>query len=108
VATRDLLAKTKTPEGVRVVLFTDTWREHITEPGEGHPEIGPYLKDVLTTVSSPDYRELDTRPGRERFYKHDVGPGSWLFAVVSFEREPARIVTAYAIGDERVPGQETQ
>ncbi len=90
------------------MLFADTWREHITEPGEGHPEIKSHLEGVLTTVSSPDYHEPDARPGRERFYKHGVGPGSWLFAVVSFEREPARIVTAYAIGDERVPGQETQ
>jgi hypothetical protein len=107
MATRDILAETKTPEGVRVVLFEDTWCEHITESGEGHPEIEPYLEGVVTSVSNPDYREPDVRPSRERFYKHAAGPGSWLFVVVSFEREPARIVTAFAIGDERTPGQET-
>jgi hypothetical protein len=108
MASREILAETKTPTGVRVVLFEDTWREHITEPREGHPEIRPYVREMLTTVSSPDYHELDERQGRERFYKHDVGPGSWLFVVVSFEQEPARIATAYAIGDKRVPGKETQ
>jgi hypothetical protein len=79
VATRNILAEAKTPDGVRVVLFEDTWREHITEPGEGHPEIESYLGDVLGTVSSPDYHEPDSRPGRERYYKHEVGPSSWLF-----------------------------
>jgi hypothetical protein len=105
MATRDIHAETRTPAGVRVVLFQDTWREHILDASEGHPEIEPHLDAVLAAVSQPDYHEADVRPGRERFYKHDAGPISWLFVVVSFEREPAQIVTAFAIGDRRAPGR---
>jgi hypothetical protein len=108
MAARSIIGETTTPTGVCVVLFEDTWREHITGYREGHPEIEPHLDQVLATVSSPDYHELDERSGRERFYKYAVGPSSWLFVVVSFEREPARIVTAFAIGDKRGPSQEIQ
>jgi hypothetical protein len=107
MATRDIQAETNTPDGRRVMLFEDTWREHITDPREGHPEIEPHLDAVLATVSQPDYHEPDVRAGRERFYKHAAGPTSWLVVVVSFEQEPARIVTAFAVGDKRAPGQVT-
>jgi hypothetical protein len=36
-------------------------------------------------------------PDRKRFYRRDVGPSRWLLAVVSYEQEPARIITALAI-----------
>jgi hypothetical protein len=34
--------------------------------------------------------------GRTRFYRRDVGPSRWLMVVVSYEQEPARIITALA------------
>lgn len=107
MAERDIHAETETPDGVRVVLFADTWSEHITHPQEGHPELMPYLDAVLSAVARPDYQEPDKRAGRERFYKHAVGPSSWLLVVVSCEQEPARIVTAFATRAEQDPEQVT-
>lgn len=86
------------------MLFEDTWRTHILNAETGHPEIESYLEMVLAAISKPDYHEADIRPARERFYKHDAGPSAWLIAVVSYEAEPARIVTAFAFGERRAPG----
>lgn len=100
---REVLAEATTPEGAVVVLFADTWRDHILAPGRGHGELAPYLEPVMSAVAAPDHREPDERPGRERFYKRDVGPSRWLMAVVDFESEPARIVTALGYGHGRSP-----
>ena len=100
---RPILAETTTPEGVRVVLFTDTWHEHILNPREGHGELGAHLDAVLAAVAGPDHREPDPFERRERFYKRSVGPSRWLMVVVSFEQEPARIVTALGYGHGRAP-----
>jgi hypothetical protein len=43
-----------------------------------------------------DHTEPDTLSGRTRFYRRDVGPSRWLLVVVSYEQEPARIITALA------------
>jgi len=51
---------------------------------------------VLKTVTQPDHVEPDSRPDRRRFYRREVGPSRWLLAVVSYEQEPARIITALA------------
>jgi hypothetical protein len=40
--------------------------------------------------------EPDALPARMRFYRRDVGPSRWLMAVVSYEQQPARIITALA------------
>jgi hypothetical protein len=50
---RPILAEARTPDGVRVVLFEDTWLIHILNPDGGHAELEPYLQAVL-----------DTRPSR--------------------------------------------
>jgi hypothetical protein len=103
VTERPILAEAMTPNGVRVVVFADTWQDHIVDPESGHLEMAPHLDAVLTTVSTPDHREPDPFDRRERFYKRGVGPSRWLMVVVSSEQEPARIVTALGYGHGRAP-----
>jgi hypothetical protein len=99
---RPIEAEATTAEGVRVVLFADTWSKHILAR-TGHPELAIQLDAVLATISFPDHREPDARAHRERFFKENVGPSRWLMVVVDFEREPARIVTALGYGHGRAP-----
>ena len=87
---RPIVAETATPDGIRVVLFADTWNDHILDPDVGHAELAPHLDAVLATVTAPDHREPDDRPHRERFFKRDAGPSRWLMVVVDFEAQPAR------------------
>jgi hypothetical protein len=47
----------------------------------------------VTAVTAP---ELDALPAPVRFYRRGVGPSRWLVAVVSYEQQPARIITALA------------
>jgi hypothetical protein len=101
-ADRPILAETNTPDGVRVVLFRDTWRRHIVAAG-AHPELLPHLNAVLAAVASPDHREADDQSGRERFFKERVGLSRWLMVVIDFRTEPARIVTALGYGHGRSP-----
>jgi hypothetical protein len=75
-------AEVVSPDGVRVVLFEDTWLRHILNPRSGHAELEPYLKAVLDAVAVPNHREREPWPGRERFFKRDVGPSRWLMVVV--------------------------
>jgi hypothetical protein len=103
VSDRPILAETTTPDGLRVVLYEDTWRDHVLHPDDGHVELTQHLDAVLAAVSTPDHREPDEREARERFYKQDVGPSRWLMVAVSFEDEPARIVTALGYGHGRSP-----
>jgi hypothetical protein len=103
VTDRPILTETTTPDATRVVLFADTWHEHILDPHSGHRELDTHLDAVLATVSAPDHREPDPFEGRERFYKQGAGPSRWLIVVVSFEQEPARIVTALGYGHGRSP-----
>ena len=79
------------PAGRRVRLKLETLRHII----DNHPELEQHADDVMAAVARPDWRELDPRPGRERYYKRDVGPSRWLLVVVDFEGDPARVVTAY-------------
>lgn len=97
---RLILTETATPAGTRVVLFEDTWRQHILR---AHGELQPYLQDILDTVASPHHRENDPWPGRERFFKQHVGPSVWLMVVVSSETIPVRIVTALGYQHGRSP-----
>jgi hypothetical protein len=100
---RPVLAEATTPDGIRVVVFEDTWRHHILDPRVGHAEMAPYLDALLAVIATPDHREPDERRGRERFYKQGAGPSRWLMVVVSFEQEPARVITALGYGHGRSP-----
>ena len=59
------------------------------------PSLG-HLDAVMETVAKPDHVEPDALPTRTRFYRRNAGPSRWLMAVVSYEQEPARIITALA------------
>jgi hypothetical protein len=100
---RRVLAETSICGGTRVVLYSDTWCEHILGRRTGHAELVDHLDAVIDTVTAPDYRERDPRMGRERFYRRGVRPSRRMMVVVSFEQEPARIVTALGYGHGRSP-----
>lgn len=88
------LAAIRDSGGRLVVLTERTWHEKIVRV---HPDMRRELHRVLAVVESPDHSELDPRPGRMRFYGRAVGPSRWLLAVVSYEQEPARIITAFGV-----------
>jgi len=87
-----ILAQTVDPGGRTVVLDERGWA-HILQT---HEEMASYRDLIMTTVSAPEHRHSDPRPGRERFYRRTLGPSRWLFVVIHFDETPARIVTAYA------------
>ena len=94
MATDDSRAATVTdPDGHEVVLLARIWEKKIARD---HPELVDHLDAVTETVAKPEHVEPDALPGRTRFYRRNVGPSRWLMAVVSYEQQPARIITALA------------
>ena len=85
------------PDGRGVVLDLAGWQHIVDE----HGELAPHREAVLATVAAPDHRGSDPRPGRERYWRHGLGPSRWLMVVVDYESMPARVVTAY--GNRRDP-----
>jgi|SRR5579875_79619 len=81
------------PDGREVVLLARIWEEKVAR---AHPELADHLEAVIETVAEPDHIEADALPDRTRFYRRGVGPSRWLMAVVSYEQQPARIITALA------------
>lgn len=81
------------PDGRDVVLLARIWEDKIVRD---HPELVSHLDAVIQTVATPDHLEPDTLPARTRFYRRAVGPSRWLMVVVSYEQQPARIITALA------------
>jgi len=80
------------PDGRAVVFTARTWR-HIQS---ARPELLDELDAIVSTISYPDFRESDPRPGRERFYRRRVTDRvRWMRVVVDFNRDPAVIVTAF-------------
>jgi hypothetical protein len=94
VPTEDPRAATVTDrDGGEVVLLVRIWEDKIARD---HPELVGHLDGVIETIAKPDHIERDELPGRTRFYRRDVGPSRWLLVVVSYEQQPARIITALA------------
>ncbi len=81
------------PDGREVVLLARIWEDKISRD---HPELVGHLEAVMETVAQPDHVEPDALPDRMRFYRRGAGPSRWLMAVVSYEQQPARIITALA------------
>jgi hypothetical protein len=86
------VAEAVDPYGRRV-RFHDEAVNHVLV---NHPEMRPYLDEIMATISRPDWRELDFRPARERYYKRGAGSSRRLVVVVDFRRSVGRVVTAYA------------
>ena len=94
MADEPLVGETTDPEGARVVLPVRVWREKVV--GD-HPEIEPYLSNILPVVSEPDHTAPDpTFENRTRYYVRHAGPSRWLLVVVSYEQKPARIISVFA------------
>jgi hypothetical protein len=54
------------------------------------------MEEVLKTVCSAEHVEVDpVYPKRGRYFARGVGPSQWLLVVVSYERIPARIISAF-------------
>jgi len=81
------------PDGREVVLLVRIWSEKITMD---HPELAGQQEAVMAAVEHPDHVEPDVLPSRTRFYRRTSAPSRWLLVVVSYEQEPARIITALA------------
>jgi hypothetical protein len=88
-----ILATVTDLDGRDVVLLGRIWEQKITRD---HPELAGHLDAVMEPVAHPDHVEPDTIPDPTRFYRRDVGPSRWLLAVVSYEQQPGRIITALA------------
>ena len=83
--------ETTDPDG-RVVVFDTTAHLHLV--AGRRTWLLDHIELILATVSVPDHREDDSRPGRERFYRQNLlDPGRWLRVVVDFNDIPAWIVT---------------
>jgi hypothetical protein len=79
---------------MRVVVPAALWREKVLRD---HPELGPHFADVLRAIGEPDHVTSDPIfAGRRRHYLRNAGPSRWLLVVLSYEQEPARLVTAFA------------
>jgi hypothetical protein len=92
-AEEPVLVSVRDPDGREVVLLARIWNEKIALD---HPELAHHIEAVTQTIDLPDHVEPDDLPSRTRFYRRNVGPSRWLLAVVSYEQEPARIITALA------------
>jgi hypothetical protein len=91
---QSLLGEVRDPDGALVVLLARIWEDKIVVD---HPELRDLVEQVLAAISAPDYVEADPQADRRRYYRGSVGPSKWLMVVVSFEQEPARIITALAL-----------
>jgi len=89
----DAAGEARDPQGLRVVVSTELWQGKILRD---HPELTGYLADVLRTVAEPDRVLPDPiYEGRRRHYLQGAGPSRWLLVVVSYEQEPARVISAF-------------
>lgn len=81
------------PDG-RTVVFDAGSHLHLVRRLRG--ALLDRVDDILGAVRSPDFREDDPVPGRERFYRKDFSEiGRWLRVVVDFSEDPAWVVTAF-------------
>jgi hypothetical protein len=91
----DPVGEARDPEDVRVVMAAALWQDKILRD---HPELASHLADVLKAIAEPDYVLPDpVYEGRRRHYLRGAGPSRWLLVVVSYEQEPARVISAFGI-----------
>jgi hypothetical protein len=94
MAEEDLAGEARDPDGVRVIVPAALWHEKVLRD---HPELGSHFADVIRAISEPDQVTPDPiSDGRRRHYLRNAGPSRWLLVVLSYEQEPARLITAFA------------
>ena len=88
----DLPRTVADPDG-RIVEFSEwSWNHIMVE----RPQLLGDVDAILGTISSPEFRENDPIPGRERFYRRRVTDKvRWLRVVVDFNQAPAVVVTDF-------------
>jgi len=91
----DVVGEARDSAGVRVVVPSELWQDKILRD---HPELATHLDDVLRAVAEPD-QILDDPiyKQRRRHYLRGAGPSRWLLVVLSYEQEPARVISAFGI-----------
>jgi hypothetical protein len=90
----EFAGEARDPDGVRVVVPALLWHDKVLRD---HPELDTHLDDVLRAIGAPDRVSADpVFRNRRRHYLRDAGPSRWLLVVLSYEQEPARLVTAFA------------
>jgi hypothetical protein len=95
VADDDVIREVVDPSGSRVVLLGRLWREKVLR---SHPELARHLDAVVDAVLSPDHLDADpVFEERRHYYRRNAGPSRWLLVVVSYEQEPARIISAFGL-----------
>ncbi|MGN6663392.1 MAG: hypothetical protein ACTHK6_04190 [Solirubrobacterales bacterium] len=78
---------------MRVVIPAALWQGKILR---NHPELEPHLADVLRAIAEPDRVLPDpVYEKRRRNYLRGAGPSRWLQVVVSYEQDPARVISAF-------------
>ncbi len=88
-----VLGESKDPDGVRVVLLDRVWTSKVLA---NHPEMEDQIDSTLSAVAIPDHIAADpVHTQRRRYYRQNAGPSRWLLVVVSYEQEPARIISAF-------------
>ena len=89
-----LAGESPDPDGRRIVVSAAVWHKKILRD---HPELAPHLADVLRAIGEPDHVTPDPIfDGRRRHYLRNAGPSRWLLVVLSYDQEPARLITAFA------------
>ncbi len=78
--------------GRKVELTQRCW-DHIVG---GHPELAPFMAEVLQAVRAPTLTLAGRRSGEDWFYLEGAGPSRWLKVVVSYDAGAGRIITAFA------------
>lgn len=91
----DVVGETRDRAGERVVVPAALWQDKILRD---HPELASHLDDVLRAIAEPDQVVDDpVYEQRRRHYLRGAGPSRWLLVVLSYEQEPARVISAFGI-----------
>ncbi len=81
------------PDGHEVVLLVRIWEQKIARD---HPELVDCLDAVMETSPSPTTSSRTRFPPERGSTGATSAQAAWLMAVVSYEQQPARIITALA------------
>jgi hypothetical protein len=87
-----VIARVASPQG-RTIELTDAKWAYV----QRHVEMRGEMDLLLSAIRSPDFQEPDPSPGRERYWLRVQSrfPFAWLRAVVQFEGNIDRVVTAF-------------